>query len=52
LAEVDPASRPAQSAGVGNTDKRLQVAEVHGSDPEYRSIMRPQMHWTNQASSR
>jgi hypothetical protein len=29
LAEVDPAGRPAQSAGIGDGDKGLQVAQVH-----------------------
>ena len=29
LAEVDPAGRPAQSPGIGNGDKGLQVAQVH-----------------------
>jgi hypothetical protein len=29
LAEVDPVGRPTQSAGIGNGDKGLQMAQVH-----------------------
>jgi hypothetical protein len=52
LAEIDPGRCPANAAGIGNGDKGPQVTQVHLTDLEYGSIMRPQMHWTNQVPTR